>query len=130
MGGYLGQSASWRYLFWLLTAFSGVLFVLGSLIPETYAPVLLRRRALKLSAETGKHHISFLDLALKADETLLHKLKVNCSRPFLLLFRELIVALFAIYAALTYGILYMMFGAYPIIFQRQRGWTSGAAGCE
>lgn len=92
----MGANVNWRWLFWLLTAISGVMWVLGSLIPETYAPVLLRRRALKLSQESGKHYVSFLDLKLNVNETLLHKLKVNVSRPFVLLFKELIVLLFAI----------------------------------
>lgn len=129
-GGYLGAAASWRVIFWVLTGLAGIMFSLGCLVPETYAPVLLRRKALKLSKETGMRHISFLDLNIRADETLLDKLKLNCSRPFVLLFRETIVLLFAVYAALIYGTLYLMFGAYPIIFQQQRGWGPGPAGRE
>lgn len=26
------------------------------------------------------------------------------------------------------GVLYMMFGAFPVIFQQERGWTSGVGG--
>ena len=92
----MGAAVNWRNLFWLLTAVSGVMWILGSLIPETYAPVLLRRRAARLSQESGQVYVSFLDLKLDTSETLIQKLKVNVSRPFVLLFRELIVLLFAI----------------------------------
>lgn len=128
VGGYVGQSISWRYIFWILLGFSGVMFVLGALIPETYAPVLLRRKAAKLTEETGLVHVSTYDAKADKNETFLTKLKVNCSRPFVLLFFEPIVSLFAIYTAVVYAMLYMMFGAFPIVFGEARGWKSGASG--
>jgi hypothetical protein len=72
------------------------MYALGCLVPETYAPVLLRRRALRLSKETGQVYMSMYDLKLNVNETLLHKMKINCSRPFILLFKESIVLLFAL----------------------------------
>ncbi|KAK4058515.1 hypothetical protein OIO90_000677 [Microbotryomycetes sp. JL221] len=127
-GAFMGQSVSWRWIFWLLTAFSGVMFVLGGLVPETYSPVLLRRKAKRLTQETGQIHISMYDLNVDANETLFSKLKVNCSRPFVLLACEPIVLLFAIYTAVVYAELYMMFGAFPIVFSEGRGWSQGLAG--
>lgn len=52
---------------------------------------------------------------------------MTMARPFILLFKEMIVLLFAIYAAVIYGILYGMFGVFPIVFQEVRGWKSGPA---
>jgi hypothetical protein len=38
-----------------MSIFSGVMWLLGLVsVPETYAPVLLRKRAQKLSSTTGK----------------------------------------------------------------------------
>jgi hypothetical protein len=45
-----------------------------------------------------------------------------------LLFREPIVLLLSIYMAIIYGTLYMMFAAFPIVFQQQRGWSPGIGG--
>lgn len=129
-GGFLGLKASWRWLFWLCAIFSGICYVAGCFVPETYAPVLLRRRAARLEKETGERHISFLDLAADQNETVLHKIKIGMQRPFVLLFREVIVSLMAIYTAVVYGTLYLMFGAFPIVYQRQRGWNQGLAGRE
>ncbi len=75
---------------------------LSLLVPETYAPVLLRKRARKLSELTGELYVSKLDLQRRHTSTA-SQLKVALSRPWILLFREPIVALTALYMAIVYG---------------------------
>ncbi|KAK4700587.1 hypothetical protein P7C70_g5657, partial [Phenoliferia sp. Uapishka_3] len=108
--------------------FAGVNLAAGVLMPETYAPVLLRRRARKLSRDTGDTYVSMYDLKVKQGETLLQKLRVRLVTPFALLFREPIVSLLALYVAIIYGTLYGMFGGFDIIFQGSRHWKGGPAG--
>ncbi|QRV90285.1 major facilitator superfamily transporter [Ceratobasidium sp. AG-Ba] len=93
-----------------------------------FAPVLLRRRARYLHAESeGKvHYISKFEKGNK--KTFGEIMKINLSRPFVLLFKEPIVLLFAIYAALVYGTLYGLFAAFPVVFQRGRHFTPGEGG--
>jgi multidrug resistance protein len=128
IGGFLGMSAGWRWVMGFLAAFSGLLWILGSLlVPETYAPVLLRRRAAKLSKMTGKVYVS------KADHeggrpTIAESFKTALSRPWILLFKEPIVLLLSIYMAIIYGTLYMLFAAFPIVYQVNRGWSQGIGG--
>ncbi len=55
-------------------------------------------------------------------------LKTSLVRPWVLLFREPIVLLLSIYMAIIYGVLYMLFGAFPIVFQQGRGWSPGIGG--
>lgn len=55
-------------------------------------------------------------------------MKINLSRPFVLLFREPIVLLFSIYTALIYGTLYGLFAAFPVVFQRGRHFSAGEGG--
>ena len=45
-------------------------------------------------------------------------------RPFQMLLLEPILLFVTIYTALIYGILYLLFEAYPYSFQRIRGWKS------
>lgn len=46
IGGYIGETVGWRWVEGFLAAFTGAIWLLGVLfIPETYAPVLLRKRA-------------------------------------------------------------------------------------
>ncbi len=55
VGGFTGMTVGWRWVMWVMCIFSGAVLLVGSLLlPETYAPVLLRKRAAKLSKMTGK----------------------------------------------------------------------------
>jgi len=55
-------------------------------------------------------------------------IKTSLIRPWVLLFREPIVFILSLYVAIIYGILYMLFSAYPIVFQEGHGWTPGVGG--
>lgn len=128
IGGFLGQAAGWRWVEGLMAAFSGVMWLcLCAFLPETYAPVLLRRRAEKLSELTGKVYRSRGDID-RGDISTAQMLKTSLSRPWILLFYEPIVLLCSIYMAIVYGTLYMLFAAYPIVFQEVRGWSEGIGG--
>jgi hypothetical protein len=61
-------------------------------------------------------------------KTVSQEYKTALSRPWILLFREPIVLLLSIYMAIVYGTLYMMFAAFPIVYQQQRGWSPGVGG--
>jgi MFS family permease len=49
-GIVLDRNDDWRWTFWLIAVFLGVLTVLVFLVPETYKPEILRRRAQKNGA--------------------------------------------------------------------------------
>lgn len=111
-----------------MAIFTGVFWILGILfVPETYAPVLLRRRARLLSKITDRTYISTID-AGKPPTTLAHQCKTALTRPWVLLFKEPIVLLTSIYIAIIYGTLYLNFAAFPIVFQVERGWSPGVGG--
>ncbi len=59
IGGYIGETVGWRWVERFLAAFTGAIWLLGVLfIPETYAPVLLRKRAQSLSRNRKRRHVS------------------------------------------------------------------------
>ncbi|KAL2832663.1 major facilitator superfamily domain-containing protein [Aspergillus pseudoustus] len=126
VGGFIAESGGWRWVQGALALFSGVLTILVVfLFPETYAPVLLRQRATRLQKITGHVYRSVSDGAKQPLHT---KLGIALSRPWTLLFHEPIVFLLCTYVAVVYGILYMLFAAYPIVFQEVRGWSEGSGG--
>ena len=113
----------------MLCLFSAVVWLAGLLLmPETYAPVILRRRAARLSKLTGKAYVSVLEKRSGPKPTLARALGTALSRPWVFLVREPIVTCITIYMAIVYGTLYMMFGAFPIVFQEGRGWSEGIGG--
>ncbi|KAJ5381066.1 uncharacterized protein N7496_003494 [Penicillium cataractarum] len=128
IGGFLGMKAGWRWVEGLLAATAGFVWIVSTLLtPETYAPVLLRERANRLSQITGKVYRSKIELE-KGPVTTAELLRKTLSRPWVLLFKEPIVLLSAVYVALVYGTLYMFFAAFPIVFEEVRGWNPGVGG--
>jgi hypothetical protein len=102
------------------------MWILGIiLVPETYGPVLLSRRARALSEDTGSEYQAEAFVARGSGVSLLITALV---RPWVLLFWEPIVSVLSVYMAIIYGTLYMLFGAFPICFQGARGWGEGVGG--
>ncbi|KAH8812358.1 major facilitator superfamily domain-containing protein [Xylogone sp. PMI_703] len=128
VGGFLGQSEGWRWVMGVAAIFTGVLWIIGAmLIPETFAPVILERRAEKLSAITGKYYISKGQLN-KEKRSTKEELQIALCRPWQLMFYEPIVLLLCIFMSIIYGTLYLFFGALPIVYQEKRGWNEGEGG--
>lgn len=110
VGGFTGEFAGWRWVQGVMAIFTGILWFAGILLlPETYAPVLLRKRAVLLHKETGKVYRSKFEEkeVLAVGKTF----RIALLRPWTLLFREPIVLLLSIYLAIVYGTLYLMFAA-------------------
>ncbi|PHH79742.1 hypothetical protein CDD82_2199 [Ophiocordyceps australis] len=127
-GGFLGQASGWRWVEGMITIFTGVVWIVNSIVyPETYAPVLLRRRAEALSRITGKVYLSKIDLH-QPKKTVSAQFRQALLRPWILLFKEPIVLLTSLYLAIAYGTLYLCFAAFPIVYQRGRGWSPGIGG--
>ncbi|KAM5438220.1 MFS siderochrome iron transporter 1 [Microsporum canis] len=128
IGGFLGESAGWRWVEGLLAIFSGTVWIIGSIfLPETYPPVLLRKRAQRLSKLTGKVYASRMDIE-QGKLSIGQAFQTALMRPWILLFCEPIVFLLSIYMAIVYGTLYMLFSAFPVVYQQYRGWTPGIGG--
>lgn len=126
-GGFLGESAGWRWVEGYLAILSGVLTLLILFFQaETYAPYLLRQRAALLSQVTGDVYRFRSDAAKPLEVKAL--LKSSLIRPWKFLFLEPIVIIMTIYTALIYGVLYLNFAAYPIVFQEGKGWSTGIGG--
>ncbi|CAK3954354.1 MFS general substrate transporter [Lecanosticta acicola] len=127
-GGFIGETVGWRWNEGVMSIFTGVLWVLTTLfLPETYPPVILRKRAEKLSQMTGKVYKTQGEIRQGATNVA-ELFKTSLSRPWILLFKEPIVFLLSIYMAIIYGTLYMCFSAFPIVFQEKRGWSAGIGG--
>lgn len=66
---------------------AGVWILMLFIVPETYGPVLLRKRANKLSEMTGKIYKTEIE-AKDGRINLAQAFKTALSRPWILLFRE------------------------------------------
>ena len=91
-----------------------MLALISGLVPETYHPVLLRQKAIKLRKDTGdnrwKAPIEIMQRSLP--QTILR----SCYRPFLLLTLEPMCLNLCLFSAILLGVLYLFFGAFEIVF--------------
>lgn len=80
-----------------MAIFTGCISIAAILcVPETYPPVLLRKRALALSKETGMVYRSRIDID-QGKTTLGEAFSTGLKRPWILLFCEPIVLLLSVY---------------------------------
>ncbi|KAI2469086.1 MFS general substrate transporter [Annulohypoxylon bovei var. microspora] len=125
IGGFVYQYLGWRWDNWIVLILSGIGTATMMIPKETYAPVVLRAKTARIRKETDderwwcRYDIKLSKVAL---------LKIGLLRPFVLSFTEPILWFFNIWISLIYGILYLCFVAYPIVFAEHRGWDAGISG--
>ncbi|KAJ5512441.1 Major facilitator superfamily domain general substrate transporter [Penicillium fimorum] len=126
-GGFLADNCGWRWLYWLQLILAFVAWVMISFtVPETFAPILLKKRAEKLrKSENDPMYTTETELDSRP---MGEKLRIFLFRPFQLLFLEPIVLFISLYMSVIYGLLYMFFVAYPIVYQGGKGWSASNTG--
>ncbi|KAI4160852.1 MAG: hypothetical protein LQ342_005377 [Letrouitia transgressa] len=105
---------------------AGAVFVATILsMRESYATVILERKARRLRKETGNPHLrSVLDTGKEPKELL----QFSLVRPLKMLFMSPIVFLLSLYMATIYGYLYLMFTTFPRVFEGQYNFSNGSVG--
>ncbi|KAJ5438874.1 drug/proton antiporter YHK8 [Penicillium daleae] len=115
VGGFINYFTGWRWTFYVLLIWTGVLLVsIIFLVPETYHPVLLRRKAQKLRQETGddRWKAPIEKMQRSVAQTVLRSMY----RPIMLLTMEPMCLNLCIFSAILLGILYLFFGAFQLVF--------------
>jgi len=126
IGGVLADKVGWRWAFWVVAICGGVISVgMAFTLRETYAPTILERKAERLRKETGNEQLrSKLDTGLTTKQLW----KVSIIRPLKLLFLSPISTIFAVFFAILYGYLYLLFSTIPFVFQRSYGFSTSTVG--
>ncbi|KIO22265.1 hypothetical protein M407DRAFT_245224 [Tulasnella calospora MUT 4182] len=128
VSGYISVGgASWRWLFWVLTMFAGFCFcVILFTMPETYAPAIHKRKAIRKRKETGNDkYISELEAE---DLHWKQRLENVLARPFTMLIREPMLMAITLYMSFVYGCIYLLFESYPIVFTEGHHLNAGESG--
>ncbi|KAF8629483.1 hypothetical protein AX15_003416 [Amanita polypyramis BW_CC] len=130
VSGYIIESGvSWRWVYWVMMIFAGVCtIIMILLIPETYAPVLLSRKAKRLRKADPVASVNIYAEHDRQDWSFYGIIKRTLFRPFHMLAMEPILVLVTIYISIVYGLLYALFEAFPIIFIVRRGFSAGQDG--
>ncbi|KAI3325568.1 MFS general substrate transporter [Xylariaceae sp. AK1471] len=125
-GGFLAGAKGWRWTFWVLAIAGGTIaLVMLFTLKESYAPVVLERKVARLRKETGNDMLrSKLDQGLSTADFF----KRGLIRPLKMLARSPIIVIMAVYTAITYGYLYIMFTSITDVFQKTYGFSTSTAG--
>lgn len=125
-GGFLSGAKGWRWVFWLLAIISGFLAVMMLLfIRESYAPILLQHKVNRLRKVTGNTLLrSKLDAGLSPKDYF----NRGIVRPFKMLIFSPIVLIFAVYLAIVYGYLYLLFTSITEVFEQYYGFSTSIVG--
>jgi DHA1 family multidrug resistance protein-like MFS transporter len=126
IGGFAAQAKGWRWTIWELAWLCVVILILLFLLmPETNPSNILHRRAQRMKKATGdptlKSQSQTVEVSAKEN---LHVL----SRAFTLTFSEPIILFVDLYTGLLYGILYLWFESFPLVFGDIYGFNIGQQG--
>jgi hypothetical protein len=126
-GGFITENTTWRWVFWATTMVDALIQIVGLfLLQETYPPVLLHRKKNKLIKESGNEelHTEYDD----PNRTLATTLKIALTRPFRLLFTQVIVQVLAVYMAYLYGLMYLVLSTFPALWTNKYHESVGTGG--
>ncbi|KAK5768491.1 GTPase-activating protein [Elasticomyces elasticus] len=137
LGGYvtefgpLGDTfvSPWQWPIYTLMWLGAFCFVvLFFCLPETSASNILFRRAQRLRRITGNDKLISkpeIDAQQMTGREIVNMVLIH---PFTLSFTEPMILLLNLYIALIYGLLYLWFEAFPIVFIEIHGFTLGQSG--
>ncbi|PTB61347.1 MFS general substrate transporter, partial [Trichoderma citrinoviride] len=126
VGGFITTALGWRWVFYIMAILSGTLALLYALCArETYASVLLRRKADRLRRRTNNPL-----LRSKLDPGLSHAayLKRGILRPFKMLVLSPISIICGVYVGVVYAYLYLLFTSLTPLFMEIYHFKTSYAG--
>ncbi|PKK41386.1 hypothetical protein CI102_15369 [Trichoderma harzianum] len=120
IGGFINSFTSWRWSFYILIIWAGVLWLLTVFfMRETYPPAIRRKHSLSTPINSSDE----LKVASPAKEPFQLLLAKSMYRPFLMLAYEPMCLCLCIYTAILIGTLYLFFGAFPLVFSHVYGFN-------
>lgn len=129
VGGFAAQAKGWRWTIWELMWLSGfTLVVLIIFLPETSSSNILYRRARRLRKLTNRSNLRSEPELASEHLTARELAMMTLVRPFTLNFTEPMVFLLNLYIALIYGLLYVWFESFAIVFAGIYGFNLGQQG--
>ncbi|WWD22602.1 hypothetical protein CI109_107095 [Kwoniella shandongensis] len=126
IGGFIGKYAGWRWLYWVNMIAAAVVWLAALTMPETFAPVILKKRAASLRHDTNDD--SFVTEQEVFRKPLNEIVIETLIRPFEMLVTEPILLLMSLYISLVYGLLYAFFFSFPKVFGEDYGWDDAKIG--
>ncbi|KAI1178144.1 major facilitator superfamily domain-containing protein [Nemania sp. FL0916] len=127
LGGFINYYTNWRWTYYVLIIWAFTLFLaLVFFAPETYHPIILREKARRLRKETGDDR--WKAPMEKSTKSIPRTIALSLLRPLQLLALEPMCFLLCLLSAVLLGVIYLFFGAFPLVFGDGYGfnlWQTG-----
>ncbi|KAH9949419.1 MFS polyamine transporter [Amylocystis lapponica] len=118
-GGWIAERSTWRWVFRSTTIAAVLVQLVGFfLIKETFAPVLLQRKAKMIQQQMDAGEIETRPIRVKTqfpDRTFKQIMRKALVRPFVMFAQEPIIQLIGMYMAFVYGLIYLVLTTIPTI---------------
>ncbi|QFZ28682.1 putative drug proton antiporter [Clavispora lusitaniae] len=122
ISGFVNEHLNFRWTFYIMAIWSGVVMVaVIFFIPETYEPVLLKKKAIRLRKTTGDDRW-FAPIELNK-ASIYESIILSSKRPILLIFRDNMTLALCFYSGFVLAIVYMFFVSFPYIFESVYGFS-------
>ncbi|KAJ2988718.1 hypothetical protein NUW58_g3831 [Xylaria curta] len=126
IGGFVTQVVGWRWTFRIILIVAGVQGVVTLVfMRETHATTILRRKTKRLIKETGNTRLVPKGATNEAPRQIFLRALV---RPAKMIVFSPIVLLLSLYSGLLYGIIFLLFTTFPVVFQETYNFSTGIAG--
>ncbi|AFR92671.1 membrane transporter [Cryptococcus neoformans C23] len=126
IGGFIGKYAGWRWIYWVNMISAGVVWLASLIIPETFAPVILKKRAKQMRYDSqDDSYVTEQEIFRKPLNEIVIETLI---RPFEMLATEPILLCMSLYISLVYGLLYAFFFSFPVVFNEDYGWDDAKTG--
>ncbi|KAM3065181.1 hypothetical protein ACMFMG_010377 [Clarireedia jacksonii] len=127
ISGFINQYTTWRWTFYVLIIWSAInLAAIIFFVQESYHPVCLKAKAIKMRRETGDDR--WYAPIEKLNKSIPKTIGYSLLRPGQLLIFEPMCLNLCIFSAILLGILYLFFGAFPLVFKGNHGFTLSQVG--
>ena len=129
ISGFSVTAENWHWSLWEILWLAGPIFILLFLcLPETQSSNILLRRAQRLRRATGNQNFKSQSEIDQAKLTFSQVAIEAIWRPVQIHILDPSVGFATSYAALTYGIYYSFFEAFPIVYSEKYGFNPGVTG--
>ncbi|KAH7019262.1 major facilitator superfamily domain-containing protein [Ilyonectria destructans] len=122
IGGFINYNADWRWTYYVLLIWGfAILVSIVFLVPETYHPILIKNKASKMRKDTADER--WMAPNEKSQKSVISAVSHSLLTPFQLLIFEPMCLNLCIFSAILLGILYLFFGAFPLVFRQIYGFN-------
>lgn len=116
ISGIVCQHINYRWQFKIMCIWSGIMTLLVLFfVPETYEPILLKKKAIRLRKTTGDQRY-FAPIEM-THTSLYDSIIMSSKRPLLLIFKDHMTMALCFYSGFILAIIYMFFVSFPYILK-------------